>query len=115
MRYAINSVRVMPIPEILTPERERLFFLELEECTQSDRPCLVLDCSKAGGLGASVIYLLLRSLEEAMKRNGDARLAAVSSDGRAALEAAGASRLFRIFDSEAEAVGSFHRPTADAA
>jgi len=42
----------------------------------------------------STINLLLCCLEEAMKRNGDVKLTALSEKSRVTLELTGASRLF---------------------
>lgn len=47
-----------------------------------------------------------------MKRNGDVRLAGVSPEARAVLESTGVDRLFKIFDSIAEAESSFRRSPA---
>ena len=47
-----------------------------------------------------------------MKRNGDARLAAVSPSAQAMLKLIGADRLFQIFASNADAVNSFHQHSA---
>jgi hypothetical protein len=44
-----------------------------------------------------------------MKRNGDVRLAGVPISARAVLESAGFDRLFKVFDTDAEAVKSFQR------
>ena len=57
------------------------------------------------------IYLVLCCLEEAMKRNGDVRLAEVSQAARATLNATGVDRLFRIFALNADAIRSFHHRT----
>lgn len=78
------------------------------------RPCIVIDCSKVGEMGGSAIHLLLCCLEEAMKRNGDIRLAAAPAEARAALKVAGVDRLFEIFDTNAEAIDSFRRLQVDA-
>ena len=78
----------------------------------NDRPYIVLDLSKAGVMDRSAIYLLLCCLEEAIKRNGDVRLAAIPLGTRAGLELTGVDRLFEIF---AEAVNSFRRLPADEA
>jgi anti-anti-sigma regulatory factor len=59
------------------------------------------------------INLLLSFLEEAMKRNGDVKLAGVPQEAMAALELAGVDRLFEIFATNAEAVSSFRRLPAD--
>jgi anti-anti-sigma regulatory factor len=56
------------------------------------------------------IHMLLCCLEEAMKRNGDVKLAAVSPTARATLEMTRVDRLFEIYETETDAVNSFFRP-----
>ena len=57
--------------------------------------------------------MLLCCLEEAMKRNGDVKLASVPAAAEAILQLTLVDRLFEAFDSTAEAIDSFHRsPTA---
>jgi anti-sigma B factor antagonist len=74
-----------------------------------DRPRIVLDCGSLAKCDRSVVLLLLRCLEEAIKRNGDVRLANVGPAASEWLEATRAKRLFEVFDSTAQAVDSFHR------
>lgn len=105
-----RSVSITQMPEELTREREKSFLLEVEQATDIDHPNLVLDCSNVRRLDGRMIRLLLECLGEAMKRNGDVRLARVCPQARAALEQTGAARLFRIYNSDAEAVESFHQP-----
>jgi anti-anti-sigma regulatory factor len=57
------------------------------------------------------IKLLLCCLEEAIKRNGDVKLAAVPAGARSTLELTGVDRLFEIFDTNVDAVNSFRRLT----
>jgi hypothetical protein len=47
-----------------------------------------------------------------MKRNGDARLAAVSPSAQLMLKLIGADRLFQIYASNDDAVNSFHQRSA---
>jgi len=54
-------------------------------------------------------------LEEAIKRSGDVKLAAVSAGARSALKLVGVDRLFEIFDTNAEAVNSFRRLSVERA
>ena len=75
-----------------------------------DRPRVVLDCSLLADLDASAIHFLLCCLEEAMKRNGDIRLAALAPHARARFEMAGADRIFEIYDTIADAVDSYSMP-----
>jgi anti-anti-sigma regulatory factor len=107
MNRTIRFVNVIRLPEKSSCDTERLFLNELESCAKCNRPCLVIDCSIAIKMDNSVIYLLLLCLEQAMKRNGDARLAGVSAEGRAILKSLGIDRLFELFDSNDAAVNSF--------
>ena len=109
MKMAIQSGRavVKHLPATLSREQQRLFFTEVESCFNTDRPCIVLDCSKVRQIDRSVIHLLLCCLEEAIKRNGDVKLAAVPPRARSALKLTGVDMLFEIFDTNVEAVNSF--------
>ena len=60
------------------------------------------------------IHMLLCCLEEAMKRDGDVKLAAVSPSARQTLELTRVDRLFEVYDTESDAVNSFFRPHFDA-
>jgi hypothetical protein len=71
---------------------------------------VVLDCSRVRQLDSAGIQVLLRCLEEAMKRNGDVKLAAVSPAAAAILELTRVAPLFETFDSTADAVHSFSQP-----
>ena len=105
-----RSVTVGQLPDRYSGKNERAFVREMQNVTDVDRPSIVLDCSKASEFDAATIRFLLLCLEEAMKRNGDVRLAGISPRAMAVLEGCGAARLFRIFDSNSEAINSFHRP-----
>jgi anti-anti-sigma factor len=115
MTLRVCNVEVKQLPEELNWKRARLFLDELERCMITDRPCIVLDCSNVRQMDRSVIHLLLRCLEEAIKRNGDVKLTAVPEAGRTTLELTGVSRLFEIFETNADALSSFHRLPTEAA
>jgi|SRR5579859_1791179 len=110
MRFRPCTVSVTQLPETADVRGGRLFFEELESRMNIDRPCIVLDCSKVTEMDRFAIHMLLCCLEEAMKRDGDVKLAAVSPCAREALELTGVDRLFEIYDTEAEAINSFFRP-----
>jgi anti-anti-sigma regulatory factor len=99
----------MQLPERLGGKEGRSFLREVEDRMNMERPYLVLDCSAVSHLDNSVVHLLLRCLEEAMKRNGDVKLAGIPlmTDGVPGLT--GTGRLFEIFDTTADAVNSFHQ------
>jgi len=86
---------------------------ELESSMSVDRPFIVLDCSHVHRLDRSVVEVLLCCLEEAIKRNGDVKLASIPSGAEAILELTGVNRLFEIFDTTAGAVHSFHQPVLE--
>lgn len=51
---------------------------------------------------------MLGCLEEAMKRNGDVKLAVLPVQAAAELQRNGARRLFDVFETTEDAVNSFH-------
>jgi len=102
-----RHVSVKQLPEKMSLKQGPGFFREVESCLQSDRPRVVLDCSKVSQLDSAGIHVLLRCLEAAMKRNGDIKLASVPPAAAAILELTRVDRLFEAFDSTADAVSSF--------
>jgi anti-sigma B factor antagonist len=111
MIIRIRAVTVHEVPERVTPAAERRFLQELQEYVETERPRLVLDCSAVRQMNNATIHLLLSCLEEAMKRNGDAKLAVVSAEAKVALDSMGVSRLFEMFATADEAVQSFRHRT----
>lgn len=104
-----RAVVVKRLPEIRSMKQGRIFLREMQSCMNVDRPRVVLDCSSGRQLDRSVIYVLLCCLEEAMKRNGDVKLAALPAGAETILELNGVHRLFDIHDTTAGAVSSFHQ------
>ena len=74
-----RHVSVKQLPEQMSLKQGPRLFREVESCLQSDRPRVVLDCSKVTQLDSAGIHVLLRCLEAAMKRNGDVKLLAMWS------------------------------------
>ena len=109
MTLRMCEVVVKQVPETLNEKGGRLFFNDLESCMNVDRPSIVFDCSKVLQMDKAAIHLLLCCLEEAIKRNGDVKLAAIPAGARTLLEITGADRLFEMFDTNAEAVSSFRQ------
>jgi len=104
-----RAVTVEQLPEITSEEHGRRYLRMVLDRMSDRRPGLVLDCSNLAQLDRPAVHVILSCLEEAMKRNGDARLAGVSPSAQAILKAVGADRLFQIFASNADAVSSFHQ------
>lgn len=115
MSIPTRNVITRRLPERASGKEGRAFLGEIREFVQTERPRIVLDCSAVREVDKSVVHLLLCCLEEAMKHNGDARLAALPPDAREILEATGASRIFEVYDTAAEAERSFYRAPAGAA
>lgn len=107
------SVIVKQVPLGANARQAADFLSQLEDSMAGVvRPCIVLDCARVRRVDNIFRHLLLRSLEEALKRNGDVRLAGVPDAARPALEWLGIERLFQVFSSTAEAAESFRRPAA---
>lgn len=107
MKTTWSTTTVRAIPEKRDGIHQLAFYRELESCIDLDRPKVVLDCSSLSQLDQDSVYLLLCCLEEAMRRNGDVRLAALQPKTQTALNSAGLDRIFQTFDSVEEAVESF--------
>lgn len=87
---------------------EKMILGELDKWMAGvNRPRVVVDCSQLDEMGQPEIRLLMLCLERVMKRNGDARLASVSSRAMETLACTGAERLFRIYESNDAAIRSF--------
>ena len=100
-------VSVHPLPARVTTAGERTFLRELRPFVAGERPRLVLDCSAIEQVDDAVVSLLLQCLEEAMKGNGDAKIAGVTQAGEAALRRAQIHRLFEIYPTPDAAVRSY--------
>ena len=109
MRHRTAAFEVKEFPGALNTPQGRLFLGEVQSYLHDERPCIVLDCSKIDQMDRPSIQLLLCCLEEAIKRNGDVKLAAVPAGAKSTLKLAGVDRIFEIFDTNAEAVNSFRR------
>ena len=105
--YTKSPVIVMELPERLNQAGAEEFLNELQPLLEMDRPRIVLDCSQIQEMDSAGIDVLLRCLEEAMKRDGDLKLAAVSPASAVILELMRVDRLFEMFDTADEACRSF--------
>ncbi|MGA7521379.1 MAG: STAS domain-containing protein [Acidobacteriaceae bacterium] len=104
-----RTVIVKQLPFSPDPRQTLHFLEEVQSSMAQRRPCLVLDCASLRELDEATIHLMLQCLEEALRRNGDVRLAALPSSAEAAFAAAGLERLFDHYNTAAEAVASFHQ------
>ena len=110
MKYRNRSIEVRKLPERIEGSRLAELYRDMETCINVDGPAVVLDCSLLRQVDKPATHFLLCCLEEAMKRNGDLRLAALAPHSRAEIGSMGLDCLFQIFESVDEAVESFRIP-----
>ena len=104
---ANRPVVIVQLPEQLNPSTAQNFLQEVEPLFESHRPRIVLDCSLVRYIDGTGVEMLLHCLEEAMKRDGDLKLAAVSPESGVLLELMRVDRVFEQFATSEEAVRSF--------
>jgi anti-anti-sigma factor len=110
MKYRKRLIEVRTLPGKIDGPRLRTLYHELESCINVDSPAVVLDCSLLCQVDKPAIHFLLCCLEEAMKRNGDIRLAGLQPALTAEIRSTGLDSLFQIFDSIDDALESFRMP-----
>jgi len=108
-----GPVVVMQVPEQLNLDEVRTFLPELEPLLECHRPRIVLDCSQVRYIDSAGVEMLLHCLEEAMKRDGDLKLAALSPESEVILELMRVARVFEAFATSDEAVRSFNAVPAE--
>ena len=109
-----GPVVVMQVPEVLNVDEVRNFMQELGPLLESNRPRIVLDCSQVCSMESAGVEMLLRCLEEVLKRDGDLKLAALSPEAEVILELMRVARVFETFQTCEDAVRSFQAVPADA-
>lgn len=73
-----GPIVVIQLPETLNARGVHQFTEELAPLLETNRPCIVFDCSQVRSIDSAGVEFLLQSLEEALKRDGDLKLAALS-------------------------------------
>jgi anti-anti-sigma factor len=105
--HTSGPVIVMQLPEQLTHMEVGKFLGELQPLFESDCPRVVLDCSQVWHIDSAAVETLLHCVQEAMKCDGDLKLAAVSPASGTIKELMRLDRLFETFVTTEEAVRSF--------
>ncbi|MCU1300804.1 MAG: anti-sigma-factor antagonist [Candidatus Sulfotelmatobacter sp.] len=105
--YSRGPVIVMELPETLNHAEGEKFVSELQPLLEVHRPRIVLDCSQIRHMDSAGIETLLYCMQEAMKRDGDMKLASVSPESATIMELMRVDRLFEVFETADEAVRSF--------
>src|SRR6201993_3480259 len=109
-----GPIVVMQVPEDLSVGEVHNFMQELGPLLEANRPRIVLDLSQVRSMESAGVEMLLHSLEEVLKRDGDLKLAALSPEAEVILELMRVARVFEAFQTCEEAVRSFHAIPADA-
>jgi anti-sigma B factor antagonist len=107
METISRPVVVKRMPERMNLKQARKFLQEVKPFLNSDRPQVVFDMSQVRHIDAAGIDVLLHCMREAMKRDGDLKLASLSPQSAVVLELTRTGRLFEIYESSTAAVKSF--------
>ena len=102
-----RPVVILQLPEELDAFGAQTFMQEFEPLLQPQRPCIIFDCSEVRYLDGVGVDMLRHCLDEARKRDGDLKLAALSAEAQVVLELMRDTRVFEAFASSDEAVRSF--------
>jgi anti-sigma B factor antagonist len=102
-----RPVVVKRMPEHLNLVQARKFLKEIQPILSSDRPQLVFDLSTVRQLDAAGVDMLLHCMTQAMRRDGDVKLSALSPQAAVILEMTRTDRLFEIYDNATDAARSF--------
>ena len=108
-----GPVVIMQMPEHLNAGGVRTFMQELEPLLETHRPRIVFDCSQVRYMDSAGVEMMLHCLEEAMKRDGDLKLASLSPESEVVLELMRVARVFEAFSTSDEAVRSFNALPAE--
>ena len=109
-----GPVVIMQLPEELNVKEVDNFMQEIGPLLESNRPRVVLECSQVRSMESAGVEMLLRCLEEVLKRDGDLKLAALSPEAEVILELMRVERVFETFSTSEEAARSFSAIPADA-
>jgi anti-anti-sigma factor len=102
-----RPVVVKRIPERFNLRLARTFLNEVRPFLNADRPQIVFDMSQVKQIDAAGVDILLQCMNEAMKRDGDLKLASLSPQASVVLELTRTDRLFEIYQTCTDAAKSF--------
>jgi anti-sigma B factor antagonist len=97
----------MQLPERLKLSEAQLFLRDVEPLLQADHPRIVFDFAQVRELDSAGVDMLLHCMEQAMKQDGDLKLASVPPHSAVILELTRVDRLFETFPTTSDAVESF--------
>ncbi len=102
-----RPVIVKRMPARVNLQVARNLFREIQPILRIDRPQVVFDLSQVRQMDAAGVDMLLQCMAQAMKRDGDVKLASVSPQAAVILELTRTDRLFEIYESSTDAARSF--------
>lgn len=102
-----RPVVVKRMPAVMNLKESRAFLRDVQPMLHADRPQLVFDLSQVTRLDAAGVEILLHCMSEAMRRDGDVKLAAVSPQAAVVLEMTRTDRLFEIYQTSTDAARSY--------
>lgn len=102
-----RPVVVKRMPAHVNLSQSRKFLREVQPFLQADRPQIVFDLSNVRQLDAAGVDMLLHCMNQAMKRDGDLKLASLSPQSIVVLEMTRTDRLFEIYETSTDAARSF--------
>lgn len=102
-----RPVVVKRMPAQMNLREARRFYKDVQAFLTADRPQLVFDCSQVEHLDSAGVEMLLQCMSEVMRRDGDLKLASLSSQAAVILELTRTDRLFEIYENSTEAARSF--------
>ena len=102
-----RPVIVKRMPERVDLQHARKFLREVQPFLNSDRPQVVFDMSLVKHIDSAGVDMLLHCMAEAMKRDGDVKLASVSPHAEVILEMTRTGRLFEVYLTSTDAARSF--------
>jgi anti-sigma B factor antagonist len=102
-----KPVVVKQLPEQVKLGHIHGLMREIAPMFKQDRPRIVFDFSQVRQMDSAGVDMLLHCVEEASRRDGDLKLAAVCPESAIILELTRVDRLFEIFETVQDAVDSF--------
>jgi anti-anti-sigma factor len=102
-----RPVIVKRMPMRVNLKAARNLFREIQPILRIDRPQVVFDLSQVRQMDAAGVDMLLQCMAQAMKRDGDVKLASVSPEAAVILELTRTDRLFEIYETSTDAARSF--------
>jgi anti-sigma B factor antagonist len=106
-----RPVVVMELPEKIGTREVPDILQDVASLLEFQRPRIVFECSQVRSIDSEGVGMLLHCLDEAMKRDGDLKLAALSPQSRMILQLMRVDGVFEVFETAGEAVRSFNVPT----